>query len=304
MKKIFLSIAVGCVLCFLPTPPAVASVSVTFPNEWDVGQAFVVALSSHAAFESPALTWLGKVISLDVEPGREGYVSYGLLGSSVRDVKPDDYPLAFSFTQDGEFFRAEYTVRLNAKAYPEERLTVEDRMLKPPKSEAERIKKEARLAAAARGVMTVERRWTTPPVRPVPGIVTSDYGFRRVYNGVPKGPHAGTDFRAPEGTPVKAVFAGTVVLAEHHYYAGKSVFIDSGNGVIGLFFHLSEISVKKGDRVAKGQVVGKSGSTGRVTGPHLHCGLSLAGQYVDAAPLFETSVTALLKRMKSEVLRP
>jgi murein DD-endopeptidase MepM/ murein hydrolase activator NlpD len=255
-------------------------------------------------FESPALTWLGKVISLDVEAGREGCVSYGLLVSSVRDVKPGDYPLVFSFVQDGEFFRAEYKVRLYAETYPEERLTVEKRMVTPPKTESARIKKEAKLAAAARGVMTIKRRWTTPPARPVSGGVTSGYGFRRVYNGVPKGHHTGTDFRAPKGTPVKAVFAGTVVLAEDHYYAGKNVFLDSGNGVISLFFHLSEIGVKKGASIHKGQVIGKSGATGRVTGPHLHYALSLAGQYVDAAPLFETSVTALLSRMKREVLRP
>jgi murein DD-endopeptidase MepM/ murein hydrolase activator NlpD len=120
---------------------------------------------------------------------------------------------------------------------------------------------------------------------------------------MPRGYHAGTDFRAAVGTPVKAPFAGTVILTGHHYYAGKSVYIDAGNGVIGLFFHLDKVRVKKGDLVKKGQVIGESGATGRVTGPHLHFGLSLAGQYADAAPLFETSVTALLKSMKRETVR-
>ncbi|MDR2174605.1 MAG: M23 family metallopeptidase [Synergistaceae bacterium] len=280
-----------------------ASAFVTYPESWDVGQAFVVALSSNTSFDSPALTWMGRTISLDVESGREGVVSYGLLGSYVRDVRPGDYPLEFAFTQDGERFEVKRTVTLKERAYPEEKLTVEGRMVTPPKSEIARIRKEARLAAAARGTMTAERRWTTPFERPVPGVFTSGYGLRRVYNDVPKGCHAGTDFRAAVGTPVKAPFAGTVVLTGHHYYAGRSVYLDAGNGVVGLFFHMDKVKVKKGDRVKKGQTIGESGVTGRVTGPHLHFGLSLAGQYADAAPLFETSVTALLKSMKRETVR-
>lgn len=296
-------IAFICFFMMLNATSAQAATSVTFPDSWDVGQAFVVALSSHTLFEDPAVTWLEQVISLDVELGREGYVSYALLGSYVRDVKPGDYPLVFDFVQDAQRFRVKCTVSLKARKYPEERLKVEDKMVTPPKSEAARIRKEAQLAAAARKKMTMERKWTTPPARPVPGIVTSSYGFRRVYNGVPKGYHAGTDFRAAIGTSIRASFAGRVILTGHHYYAGKSVYVDSGNGVISLFFHMSAIAVKEGDFVEKGQIIGKSGATGRITGPHLHYSLSLAGQYVDMMPLFETSVTALLKGMKSEVVR-
>jgi murein DD-endopeptidase MepM/ murein hydrolase activator NlpD len=276
---------------------------VIYPESWDVGQVFAAALSSHSPFEAPALTWLGRKVFLDVEPGREGYVAYALLGSHVRDVKPGDYPLEFSFTQDGEQFLVKSTVRLRAKRYPEEHLKVESQMVNPPKSEAARIQQEARLAAAARKTMTAKRLWTTPPERPVAGVVTSKYGFRRVYNSVPRSPHAGTDFRAPTGTPIKAPFAGKVVLTGFYYYSGGSVFIDSGNGVISLFFHMSELSVKEGDEVKKGQVVGKSGATGRVTGAHLHYALSLAGQYSDPEPLFSTSITQLLRGMKATVVR-
>ncbi|GHS89967.1 peptidase M24 [Synergistales bacterium] len=281
-----------------------ASTSVTFPDSWDVGQAFAIALSSHTPYEEPTVNWLGRTVSLDVEPGREGYVSYGLLGSYVRDVKPGVYPLDFEFIQDGEKFLVKCEVILKERKYQEEHLKVEDKMVTPPKSERDRIQKEARLTGAALKTMTVKRRWTTPPRRPVSGIFTSDYGFRRVYNGVPRGYHAGTDFRAPTGTPISAPFAGDVVLTGKYYYSGGSVFIDSGNGVVSAFFHMSRIDVKKGDRIAQGQVIGASGATGRVTGPHLHYALNLSGQYVDAAPLFETSITALLNAMQSEVVRP
>ena len=145
--------------------------------------------------------------------------------------------------------------------------------------------------------MTTPRRWTTPPQSPLPNItLTSQYGKQRVYNGQPRAGHNGADIRAVTGTPVRAPFAGTVVLTGFHYYAGGSVYIDSGNGVITVFFHLSEINVKKGDKVAKGQVVAKSGATGRVTGPHLHYSLVLAGQFVDPIPLLSTSITQMLKK--------
>ena len=78
------------------------------------------------------------------------------------------------------------------------------------------------------------------------------------------------------------------------------IYVDSGNGVLSVFFHLSEIGVKKGDRVKKGQIVGKSGATGRITGPHLHYGLCLAGQYVDPFPLFSTNIAAMLNGMERE----
>ena len=303
MKKFRFIFYLSCLLLYTqPALPAAASTSLTFPESWDVGQVFVVALSSHAEFEDPSVVWMEETVALDVEPGREGYVSYALLGSYVRDVKPGSYPLAFDFSQDGRKFRVKCDIQLKARNYPEEHLKVDDSMVTPPKSEAARINREAKLAADARKTMTVKRLWTTPPDRPVPGVVTSSYGFRRVYNGVPRSPHAGIDLRAPTGTPVMAPFAGKVILTGDHYYAGKSVYVDSGNGVISLFFHMSEINVKEGDEVKKGQIVGKSGSSGRVTGPHLHYGLSLAGQYVDAEPLFDTSVTALLRDMKTAVV--
>jgi len=95
---------------------------------------------------------------------------------------------------------------------------------------------------------------------------------------------------------VKAALPGRVVLAGDHYFAGKSVYVDSGGGVISMYFHLNSISVKQGDTVKSGQIVGKSGSTGRSTGPHLHFGLSLSGQAVDSEPLFSSTSANLLDK--------
>ena len=239
---------------------------------------------------------MNRKIDLNVEQGGAGKISYGLLGSDVRNVKPGSYPILFEFVQGGKKYKASGNVIINAKSYPKENLTVNPKMVNPPKKEMKRINEESKLIGTALRTMTSTRRWTTPPQPPLTNItLTSQYGKSRVYNGQPRAGHNGADIRAVTGTKIRAPFAGTVVLTGFHYYAGGSVYIDSGNGVITAFFHLSEINVKKGEKVVKGQVVAKSGATGRVTGPHLHYSLILGGQFVDPIPLLSTSITQMLK---------
>ena len=269
---------------------------VNFPTSWDIGQAFAVSITSNSDYSSPVVTWMNRTISLNVEQGGAGKISYGLLGSDVRNVQPGIYPILFEFVQGGKLYKASGNITLRSRQYPQEHLRVNPKMVNPPKKELTRIRNEQKLVGTAIHTMTTPRRWTTPPQPPLASItLTSQYGQQRVYNGVPRSGHSGADIRAMTGTSVRAPFAGTVVLTGFHYYAGGSVYIDSGNGVITAFFHLSQINVKKGDRVDKGQVVAKSGATGRVTGPHLHYSLILGGQYVDPIPLLSTSITQMLK---------
>ena len=275
---------------------AYASAWVNFPTSWDIGQAFAVSLTSTADYSSPVVTWMNRSINLNVEQGGAGKISYGLLGSDVRNVKPGNYPILFEFVQGGKKYKASGSIALKARAYPKENLRVNPKMVNPPKKELPRIRSEQKLVGAALRTMTSPRMWTTPPQPPLTNItLTSQYGKSRVYNGQPRAGHNGADIRAVTGTKVRAPFAGTVVLTGFHYYAGGSVYIDSGNGVITVFFHLSDILVKKGEKVVKGQVVAKSGATGRVTGPHLHYSLVLGGQFVDPIPLLSTSITQMLK---------
>ena len=292
MKKILL------LLLVLSFPSSACAASwVNFPTSWDIGQAFAVSITSNADYSSPVVTWMNRSVELNVEQGGAGKISYGLLGSDVRNVKPGNYKILFEFNQNGKKYKASGNIALRARQYPKENLSVNPKMVNPPKKELPRIQNERKLVNAALRTMTTPRRWTTPPQSPLPNItLTSQYGKQRVYNGQPRAGHNGADIRAVTGTPVRAPFAGTVVLTGFHYYAGGSVYIDSGNGVITVFFHLSEINVKKGDKVAKGQVVAKSGATGRVTGPHLHYSLVLAGQFVDPIPLLSTSITQMLKK--------
>ncbi len=120
--------------------------------------------------------------------------------------------------------------------------------------------------------------------RPVDGgRYSAAFGVRRFFNGEERNSHAGLDIAVPQGTPVKASANGVVTIVGDYFFNGKTVFVDHGQGLISMYCHLSEIDVVKGQTVARGEVVGKVGSTGRSTGPHLHWTVSLNNQRVDPA---------------------
>jgi len=112
-------------------------------------------------------------------------------------------------------------------------------------------------------------------------VVSTPFGAKRIINGKKRSIHWGTDFRAPAGTPVYAALSGKVVLAKELYFTGKTVIIDHGAGIHTLYAHLSKITVKEGERVKAGQLIGRVGSTGRSTGPHLHFGFYVADVKAD-----------------------
>jgi murein DD-endopeptidase MepM/ murein hydrolase activator NlpD len=215
------------------------------------------------------LKWTGLVgIDLGAQPGR---YSVRLSGEDAR----------------GAAVVEQYALTVAAKSFPTRKLTVDEKFVSPPASVQARIKAEAERVSGIFNSVAMERYWGGPFHVPVPGPPISEFGKRSVYNGQARSPHAGTDFQGATGTPIVAPNAGVVALAENLYYSGNTVIIDHGLGLFSYFGHMSAFAVHKGDRVSTGQVVGKVGATGLVTGPHLHWSVRLDGTRVDPMSLLE-----------------
>ncbi len=124
-----------------------------------------------------------------------------------------------------------------------------------------------------------------PPLERLPA--GGRFGSRRVFNGQPRSPHSGADYAAGAGTPVLAAAAGEVALTGDFFFSGRSVFLDHGDGLVTMYFHLSRIDVEEGAAVERGQVLGAVGQSGRATGPHLHFAARWRGARIDPALLLE-----------------
>jgi len=159
---------------------------------------------------------------------------------------------------------------------------VPQRTVTPDPEDLERIRREAALVSAARARTSPRTDFAAGFNWPARGPISGVYGSQRVYNGTPGRPHYGVDLAVPEGTPVAAPAAGVVVLAEPDlFYSGGTVIIDHGAEVNSSFLHLSQVTVAVGTRVEPGDIVGRVGSTGRATGPHLDWRMNWRDRRVD-----------------------
>jgi len=218
-------------------------------------------------------------------PGASAREWNGLAGISL-DAAPGSAALTIQgTTASGASATAKASLVVERYRYETRRLTVDPKMVNPPESELARIKQETQAMADAFAILTPERLWRGAFDAPVPGAPNSAFGRLTITNGKPAGRHQGADFRVAAGTPVHAPNAGRVVLARNLYFAGNTVIIDHGLGVFSLLAHLSRIDVQPGTVVGRGEVVGQSGATGRVTGPRLHWAVRFGEMTVDPMSL-------------------
>jgi len=169
---------------------------------------------------------------------------------------------------------------------PRERLRVSPEFAEPPDSLTERIRLEQELVQGVRQrAHETPRLWRVPFVRPRASGVTSGFGVARVFNKVLRSRHWGVDFAGQIGAPVRAANRGVVALVADLYYSGTTVFVDHGAGLVTGYFHLSRVLVVPGDTVDVGQVIGRVGSSGRVTRSHLHWFAAYGGITVDPLDL-------------------
>jgi len=288
-KILFLVLCLFLSSFFQRVLPSFASVPIRFecPEEVCLGEPFPVSIWTEKKLERVDLGWLSHSLISSPRKMREGWIYEFILGSDVKRDERGTHLLYVTLRSPEGDIAFSWQIRILGKTYPEERLSVPGEMVTPPETVLGRIARERKAVHEALGTITPDTMWQRPFSVPLSGDITSCYGKNRYYNGRKGSRHGGVDLRAVPGTPVKAVADGMVILTGDHYFAGKSVYVDHGNGLISMYFHLSSICVEKGEKVLSGEtVVGLSGSSGRVTGPHLHLGISIDGDMVDPVGLF------------------
>ncbi len=254
-------------------PPPPAAPGENSPVRWNPRPVFVGApvLFKSKTYSGPA-TWLGRTI--EFRP--DGDVFSALAGVSLNDA-PGRYPLVFG----GE--TAEVTV--TDHAYPSSTITVPEKFVAPPKEIQAQIDEEVAIKQKVFKSSPSERLWQGPFISPANTRYTSSFGARRVYNGKTRSVHQGLDYSGAIGTQVKAANSGRVVIARPMYFEGGLVVIDHGESIFTLYMHLSEFLVNEGAAIEKGAAIAKSGSSGRVTGPHLHFGVRWQDLYLEPSTL-------------------
>jgi murein DD-endopeptidase MepM/ murein hydrolase activator NlpD len=159
----------------------------------------------------------------------------------------------------------------------------DDRLVNLDAQDSSRHGDERQAVLAALDVDAAAPRFVLPLAPPVSTIPASedDFGSKRVFNGSARSAHTGRDAPVAAGTPLRSIADGTVVLAAEHLLTGNAVYVDHGGGLVSMLFHLSELNVATGDEVKQGDILGKVGSTGRSTGPHMHLGMRWMNQRFD-----------------------
>ena len=172
-------------------------------------------------------------------------------------------------------------IRVGAKSYPEQHLTVPPERDDLSPAELEQFEREReRLAQLLRTFSDTVPK-TLHLLSPARGRRTCSFGLRRTINGTPRAPHSGLDIAAPAGSRVVAAAAGNAIDTGNYLFLGETILLDHGQGLMSLYAHLRRMDVQAGDRVAAGAAIGEVGSTGRATGPHLHFAVYLNGTAVD-----------------------
>lgn len=209
---------------------------------------------------------------------------YALIPISYYE-KPRDVEAKLTYKEKNKNVSKALFFRIEDGKYEKETIKVSNSKVNLNKKDKKRAAKEYKEAMDIYNTVTTKSYISSDFTVPMDSIVTSSFGKARVYNDTLKGYHSGTDFRADVGTPIKACNDGVVVLAKDRFYSGGSIIIDHGQGIYTCYFHMSKFNVKKNQKIKKSQIIGLSGKSGRVTGPHLHFSARVNGVQVDPIQL-------------------
>ncbi len=251
---------------------------VRVPHSVRLGDAFRVEISYRNG-GTGYLQWLGRRISFSLLRRRGSqYHLWLFLGSDVKRDRPGMYSLSIWTSRDRGIKRQIY---LYPRRYSYTRIKVSARYSHLSRAALSRYFKEHEEIRRIHELFEPHAYFSGPFILPLRAPISSPYGRVRIINGKQRSIHLGVDFATGYGKKVHSINRGRVVLCKELLFSGKSVFIDHGLGIISEYFHLSAIDVSLNQMVEKGEVIGLTGKSGRVTGPHLHLGICVLGEMVD-----------------------
>lgn len=258
------------------------------PPELLNGAPTLFEVQAPSKLDSLAGTWLGHQLTFSYDASTKTWFALAGVGF---ETKPGKYTLELIGTRATSTAPVKLThiFLVSAAHYPKTyvHLEVEKKFTEPNPEQQTQIADSVKVKQDYLSRVTPDRQWDGNFTAPADAPTSDVFGSQRIFNGVAQREHQGLDFRVPTGTPVAAMNSGTILLARFLYYEGNCVVIDHGQGLLTLYFHLSELKVKEGDFVRTGRIIGLSGGTGRATGPHLHVAVRWQGTYLDPARLMQ-----------------
>ncbi|MGB0845232.1 MAG: peptidoglycan DD-metalloendopeptidase family protein [Thiolinea sp.] len=245
-----------------------------FPKHNSVPGGIAILAIAPTSAKRPIVHYEGNRVT--VVPHQKEWVS--LVGIPL-DATTGTHKISITHPVTQKRFDAPFQV--TPKNYRLQRLTIRNKnKVNPNKKSTERIIRELAVQKRLKTQFS-EREAQLDFMKPVKGRDSGRFGLRRIINGQKRNPHSGMDIAAPTGTPIRATTDGQVLYTGDFFFSGNVVYVDHGSGVISMYAHLSKTNVQPGQWISKGQIIGEVGSTGRVTGPHLHWSVYLNGQVID-----------------------
>ena len=285
MKQLFAKFALAVTL--LLVGQGLAAGAVTLPTESHVPGG-VVLLPVPGAADSPPTVKLGESRAMVLRVKDQWLAVVGV------PLATEPGPLKISIGSEKDA-----VIEIKSKQYRVQKLKVAPKMVDLAPADQARTDSERPRIQAALATFSDAPPSTLRLLPPIPGPRSSSYGLRRVFNDQPRNPHTGMDIAAPTGTPIKSPAPGRVIDTGEFFFNGNTVLVDHGQGLVTMYCHLSAIDVKAGDELKTGDVLGKVGATGRVTGPHLHWGVVLNGTMVDPALFLPPAPKPAAKKTKT-----
>jgi murein DD-endopeptidase MepM/ murein hydrolase activator NlpD len=242
------------------------------------------------ALEELSGKWFGHDVFFNFDSQTKSW--YALAGVGL-ETKPGTYTLELQgITRHGAHISFERRITTARAKYRRISVTVSKKFTEPSTEQLKTIGEDKQLKQSVFNNVTPQREWSGNFRKPVNAPVSDVFGTERTFNGKVQSWHQGLDYGVPSGTEVSALNSGTVLLARPLYFEGNCVVIDHGQGLLSLYLHLSDIIVKEGQLVKRGEIIGLSGGTGRATGPHLHVAVRWQGMYLSPATLMSLKLPA------------